>query len=166
MLSLLATVGAMAAALLETSLVPHLGVGGAHPHLVLVLGVVWTVAAGVESGLVWAFAGGLALDALAQRPIGSSSFALLLCMAGAGILGGLVPRARRLAPIPLVFVLSLLNSILLLVIHGALVAPIPVPDPLGTLLPGALYDTVVAALVGPLAIAARDRQVDEARAEW
>lgn len=166
MRSLVAAVGAVAAALMETSVAPHLGVGGAHPHLVLVLGVVWTVAAGVESGLVWAFTGGLALDILAQRPLGSSAFALLVCTGGVGVLADLFSRARRLAPIPLVFVFSFANSLLLLVIHGALRSPIPVPDPVSTLLPGVLYDTVIAALIGPLAIAARDRYVDELRAEW
>lgn len=73
----LAAVVATGAALLETTVGPHVAVGGGGPHLVLVLGVVWTVAAGVESGLAWAFAGGLALDVLAQRPLGSSAFALL-----------------------------------------------------------------------------------------
>jgi rod shape-determining protein MreD len=166
MSSLLAAVGAVAAALLETTLVPLLGVGGAHPHLVLVLGVVWTIAAGVESGLVWAFAGGLALDVLAQRPIGSSAFALLVCMAGVAVLAGLFPRARRLAPIPLVLLFSFVNSLLLLVIYGAIRAPIQVPAPIPTLLPGVLYDTVIAAVVGPLAIAARDRHAEDERADW
>jgi rod shape-determining protein MreD len=164
--SFVAAVGATVAALLETTVVPHFGFGGAHPHLVLVLGVVWTVAAGVESGLVWAFAGGLALDILAQRPVGSSAFALLVCLGGAGVVARLFSRARRLVPIPLVFIFSFVNSLLLLVIYGALRSPIPAPDPISTLLPGVLYDTVIAALIGPLAIAARDRHVDQERADW
>jgi rod shape-determining protein MreD len=166
MSSLLAAVGATVAALLETTVGPHLGVGGAHPHLVLVLGIVWTVAAGVESGLVWAFAGGLALDILAQRPLGSSALALLICIGGAGAVARLLSRARRLAPIPLVFLFSFVNSLLLLVIYGALRTPIPAPDPISTLLPGVLYDTVIAAVIGPLAVAARDRRLDQDRADW
>ena len=86
MSSLLAAVGATVAALLESTVVPHLGVGGTGPHLVLVLGVVWTVAAGVESGLVWAFVGGLALDVLVQRPLGSSAFALVVSLGAASVL--------------------------------------------------------------------------------
>ena len=39
----------------------------AQPHLVLVFGIVVTVAVGLEAGLVWAFVGGLVLDVLAQR---------------------------------------------------------------------------------------------------
>lgn len=159
MSSFLAAVGATVAALLESTVTPHLAVGGAHPHLVLVLGVGWTVAAGAESGLAWAFAGGLALDILGQRPLGSSAFTLLIAIGIAGILVRPLARVRPFAPIPLVFCLSFVNSILLLLVYGALRAPIPDPDPLRTLLPGVVYDTVLAALVGPLVIAVRDRRV-------
>ena len=54
--------------------------GDAQPHLVFVLAVIWTVAAGLDSGLVWAFVGGIALDVLAQRPLGHSAFALLIAV--------------------------------------------------------------------------------------
>lgn len=166
MTSLLAAVVATVAALLESTVTPHLAVVGAHPHLVLVLGVVWTVAAGAESGLVWAFVGGLALDLFAQRPLGSSAFALLLSLGAAAVLARVLARVRPLSPIPLVFVLSFVNSFLLLVVYGALRAPIPDAEPLRTLLPGALYDTVLAALVGPLAISLWDRRRDADRADW
>jgi rod shape-determining protein MreD len=166
MSSLLAAVGATVAALLESTVTPHLAIAGAHPHLVLVLGVVWTVAAGAESGLVWAFVGGLALDLFAQRPLGSSAFALLLSLGAAAVLARMLVRVRPFSPIPLVFVLSFVNSLLLLVVYGALRAPIPDPEPLRTLLPGVLYDTVLAALVGPLAISLWDRRRDADRADW
>jgi rod shape-determining protein MreD len=78
---LLAAVGATVTALLELTVGPYLRIGTAEPHLVLVLGIVVTVAIGLEAGLVWAFVGGLVLDVIAQRPLGSSSFALLLCVA-------------------------------------------------------------------------------------
>lgn len=163
---LLAAVGATVAALLELTVTPHLAVGGARPHLVLVLGVIWTVAAGAESGLVWAFVGGLTLDILGERPLGSSAFALLLALGAAGLLARALARVRPLAPILLVFCLSFLNSIVLLVVLGALRAPIPDPDPLRTLLPAVLYDTVLAALIGPLLIVIVDRRAARDRAEW
>ena len=79
---LLAAVGATVTALLELTVGPYLRIGTAEPHLVLVLGIVVTVPIGLEAGLVWAFVGGLVLDVLAQRPLGSTSFALLLCVGG------------------------------------------------------------------------------------
>ena len=161
MTPLVSALGAMAAALMELSVVPHLAVGGARPHLVLVLGVAWTVAAGVHAGLVWAFAGGLALDVLAQRPLGSSAFALLVSLGGAALLAPLLSRIRLFSPVPLVFVLSYVNSLLLLVVYGALRAPISDAEPLRTLLPGVLYDTALAALMGPVFILMRDRRVND-----
>ena len=96
---LLAAVGATAAALLELTVGPHLRVGDASPHLVLVLGVVWTVAAGIDDGLAWAFVGGLVLDVLAQRPVGSTAFALLIALGSAAFVGRALSRLRPIAPI-------------------------------------------------------------------
>jgi hypothetical protein len=49
---------------------------------------------------------------------------------------------------------------------GALGSSAAAHDPIGTLLPGVAYDTVIAALVGPLAIAVHDRYVEEERVDW
>ncbi len=162
----LAAVGAVVAGLLELTVVPHLSVYGAHPHPVVVFGVIWTVAAGIESGLVWAIAGGLLLDVLAPRPMGSTAFALLVSVAGASISARALARVRPFAPIPLVFIFSLVNSLLLLVVYGALRTPIPAADPIGTLLPGAVFDTVLAAVFGPLVISLRDRHRPDEPVGW
>lgn len=161
-----AAVGATIAALLELTIVPFLRVGDAFPHLVLVLGIVWVVAAGFESGLAWAFTGGLVLDALADRPLGATALALLLSIGGAALVARFFVRMRPLAPVPLVFVFSLVNSVLVFVLISAIRTPIPVADPLDVLLPGAVYDTVVAALVGPLAISIHDRATEQERVDW
>ena len=92
---LLAAVGATMTALVELTVGPYLRFGTAQPHLVLVLGIVVTVAIGLEAGLVWAFVGGLVLDVLAQRPLGSTAFALLLCMGVTAVLGRLLVRIVR-----------------------------------------------------------------------
>ena len=163
---LLAAVGAVVTALLELTVGPYLRIVDAQPHLVLVLGVVVTIAVGLEAGLVWAFVGGLALDVLADRPLGSSAFALLLCVGGASVLARSFARLRPIIPIVAVFVLSLAYSMILYVTFGALGAPIPLDDPLGAMLPGAIYDAVLAAVIGPLAIAVHDRRVAQERVDW
>ena len=112
---LLAAVGATVAALFELTVTTYLRVGGAQPHLVFVLGVIVTIAVGLEAGLVWAFVGGLALDVLAQRPLGSTAFALLLCVGGASVFGRLFARLRPLAPIIATFLLSMVYSMILFV---------------------------------------------------
>src|SRR6476661_6128067 len=96
---LLAAVGATVTALLELTVGPYLRFGIAQPHLVLVVGIVVTVAIGLEAGLVWAFVGGLVLDVLAQRPLGSTAFALLLCMGATAVLARLLARFRPIVPI-------------------------------------------------------------------
>jgi rod shape-determining protein MreD len=163
---LLAAVGAVVTALLELTVGPYLRIGDATPNLVLVFAVVVTIAVGLEAGLVWAFVGGLALDVIAQRPLGSSSFALLLCVGGASILARSFARLRPIVPIGAVFVLSIGYSMILFLTFGALGAPLPVADPLSTVLPSAVYDAVLAAIVGPLVIAVHDRRMDQERVDW
>ena len=163
---LLAAVGATVTALLELTVGPYLRIGTAQPHLVLVIGIVVTVAIGLEAGLVWAFVGGLVLDVLAQRPLGSTAFALLLCMGATAVLVRLFIRLRPIVPIMATPPLSLFYSMTLLVAFNALRTPIPVADPVSALLPGVVYDTLLAALIGPLAISVHDHRTETERLDW
>ncbi len=150
-------IAALAAALLELSVEPHFSVGDARPHLVLALGVIATIAIGPATGLAWAFAGGLALDVLAGRPLGATAFTLLVVLAGAG-LGARVPsRLKPLAAIGLVAICSVSSSLLLVVVLGVLGAPIAAPDPV-SLLAGMAYDTAVAIVVAPVVMVAIERR--------
>jgi rod shape-determining protein MreD len=163
---LLAAVGSTVTALLELTIGPYLRVGNAEPHLVLVVGIVVTLALDLEAGLVWAFVGGLVLDVLAQRPLGSSAFALLLCLGLAALLGHWFVRLRQIVPIPAAFILGMLYSMTLFLAFNALAAPIPVADPVARVLPSAVFDLVVATLIGPLAISIHDRRADLERVDW
>jgi rod shape-determining protein MreD len=166
---LLAAVGATAAALVELSLVQYLSVGGAHPHPVLVFGVIWTIAVGVESGLTWAFVGGIALDTLAtsgMRPLGVSPFALLICVGGASAIGRSFVRIRPLAPIIAVPILSLVNSMLIFGLLAAIRPTATAADPIALFMPGAAYDAVLGIVFGPLVVSILDRRDVEERAAW
>lgn len=163
---LLAAVGAVVTALLELTVVPYFRVGTAQPHPVLVLAVVVTIALGIEAGLVWAFVGGLALDVLAQRPLGSTPFALLICVGAAWILARSFARVRPIVPIGAVFVLSIGYTMILFLAFGSLGVPLPVADPLAVAFPGAVYDAVVGAIVGPLTVAIHDRRAEQDRMDW
>jgi rod shape-determining protein MreD len=163
---LLAAVGATVTALLELTVGPYLRIGAAQPHLVLVFGIVVTVAIGLEAGLVWAFVGGLVLDVLADRPLGSTSFALLLCVGATAVLGQFLVRVRPIVPILATLLLSLLYSMILYLAFNVLRTPIPVVDPISILLPGVVYDTLLAALIGPLAISIHDRRTETERVDW
>src|SRR5436305_450031 len=141
---LLPALAAFGSAVLELSVGPRLNAGEPRPHVVLVFGVIATVAIGGETGLVWAFVGGTALDVLANRPLGATSFVLLIVLGGVGLVARSSPALRLVAAIGLVPICSALSSILLVLVLGALASPVALPG-LGTLLLGAGYDSVIGA---------------------
>jgi rod shape-determining protein MreD len=163
---LFAAFGATVAALLESTVVPYLRLGDAQPHLVFVLAVVVTVVGGFDRGLVWAFVGGLLLDILTQRPLGVSAFGLLVCVGGVAGLGRLLSRARPLLPIVATLLLSLVYSMSLFITYAALGDSSLRGDPLALFGPSVLYDTVLAALIGPLLVSFADRRAEAERVEW
>ena len=163
---LLAAVGATAAALFELSVGPYFRVSSTQPHFVLILGVILTIGLGLEAGLAWGFVGGLVLDVLAQRPLGATAFALLLAVGAAFVVSRIGARLRPIVTVPATFLLSLLYSMTLFVAFNALRATIPVADPAAAILPGAVYDAVLAAVIGPLSIVIHDRRSEEERVDW
>ncbi len=170
MILALTAVGSVVTALLELTLWPYLVIGGAHPHLVLVYVVVVAVVLGLDAGLASAFVGGLSLDLIAGRPIGSSAFALLIAAGLAVAIGHGLSQFRYIAPIVAVFVLSFVYSVVVAILSNALSStlsgPISLHDPVRTLLPGVMYDTVIAAIVGPLAVSLRVRHLEQERVDW
>ena len=125
---LLAAIGATVIALVEATLGPYIVVGDAGPHPVLVGGVIWTIAAGIDRGITWAFVGGLVLDSLLGRPLGTSPFALLLAVGGAALIAQPFPRLRLVAPIVAVPAPQLCVSVVILGLTSASQPGVPTPD--------------------------------------
>ena len=163
---LFAAIGATVAALFEATLAPYFAVGDAGPHPVLIGGVIWTVAAGIDRGITWAFVGGLVLDSLLGRPLGSSSFALLIATGGAALLAHPFPRLRLVAPIVAVPIMSLVYSALIAALASSAQAGLGALGAIGSFLPGVLYDGLVGMFLGPLAITLHDRRTVVERADW
>ena len=164
---LLSAIGATVMAVLDVTLSGrYLAIGSAAPHLVLVLGVVWTIAAGIEQGVVWAFVGGLVLDALLARPLGSTAFALLVAVGGARLIAQPFRRLRLAAPVVAVPLLSLVYSMLVLVLGSTGQGAGTVADPIGLFLPGIAYDFVLGVIVGPLIVSVHDRRLVVERVDW
>lgn len=110
----LAALGAIVAALIETTVIPEMAIFGVQANLVLTLAVVAAVLMGIEDGLVWAFLGGLLVDMLTPaRPIGATTFALLI-MVGLAVAATRFLGQTRLAAIMIVFVLSWAFQLVLL----------------------------------------------------
>lgn len=160
---LVAAIAATVAALLESSVTQYLRVGDAQPHLVFVLAVVTTVAAGIDTGLVWAFVGGIALDTLGPRPLGTTAFALLITVALTALLARPLVRIRPIVAIIATALLSLVYSMTLVFLFAVLRPPSVLSDPIRLLLPSVLYDVVAAVVIGPLVVSIHDRMTDEER---
>jgi cell shape-determining protein MreD len=92
-------VGAVLAAILESSVLTHLQVGSVRPDLVFAMGIAVAMVLGFESGMTWAFVGGLSLGLLQPGQVLGASALTLLLMVGASLL-----VARVLWPPRLVFV--------------------------------------------------------------
>jgi rod shape-determining protein MreD len=161
---LVAAIAATVAALLESTVTQYVRVGDAQPHLVFVLAVVTTVAAGLDTGLVWAFVGGIALDTLGPRPIGTTAFALLITVGLTSVLARSLARIRPIVAIIATALLSLVYSMTLAFLFSVLRPSVALPDPFRILLPSVPYDVIAALVIGPLAVSIHDRMVDEERA--
>jgi rod shape-determining protein MreD len=116
---LAAAVGAILAAILESSVLTHLTVGGATPDLVFAVGVAVAMVLGFDAGMTWAVAGGVMLDILMpERVLGSTALTLVLVIGIALLIARATwpPRVSVIAAS--VFGLSLVYQLLLLFLLG------------------------------------------------
>lgn len=164
---LLAAIGATVIALVEASLAQqYLTIGDAGPHPLLIGGVIWTIAAGIDRGITWAFVGGIVLDSLLGRSLGTSAFSLLVAVGVAALFTHPFPRLRLVAPIVAVPILSFGYSVLILALTSATQPGTNVPDAARLLLPGALYDAIIGMFLGPLVVTLHDRRAVAERPDW
>lgn len=123
----LALIVPLAAALLQTTVVPFISVGGARPNLPLLVAGSWSIAAGAAEGVWWAFIGGLAADLLSGGPLGAFAVASLPPVALIGL--GERPAPR---PVPVLIGASFLTAAAfvagILYVGALALAGTPVPD--------------------------------------
>lgn len=94
-------VGAVLAAVVESSVLTHLQVGSVKPDLVFAVGIAVAMVLGFDSGMAWAFSGGLTLDLLLPgRALGSTALTLVL-LTGLALLIARAMWPPRLAVIAL-----------------------------------------------------------------
>jgi len=160
-----AALGAIVAALIETSVLPELPVGGTTTNLVFVLAVVATVLIGVEDGLVWAFLGGLMLDLLVPaRPLGATTFVFLLVV-GVTFVATRIVGQGRLRAVAAAFLLTwLFIPLLLTVLAVTGGVALRTFDP-GPVVVASILNAVVA-VPAAVAFAAIARRFGDERTEW
>ena len=161
----IAAVLAVVTALAEFGAAHYLQIGVALLHPVLVLGVVWSAAGTVEASLAWCFAGGLTLDVVSQRPLGSTAFSLLIAVRVGAVIASQLGALRFLAPVAAVAIASPVFSVLTLVTTSLLTSVPLEPGSFGVVIPSLIYDLVVTAVIGPLvmSIVLRRREVERVR---
>jgi len=164
----LAAVGAAVAALIQSTVLPFGAAGAGGLDLVLVIAIVWTMALGLEGGLVWAFLGGLVIDVLLMRPLGLTAFIDLLAVGAAWVIGRFVVRALYPVIVVAATVLAALAAPLTVLLYQALRDVPSSVDATAGLGRSTLLAAIVAALVAPLALAfARRARAEEAeRVDW
>ncbi len=162
MQSTLAAVLAVVTALAEFGAAHYLQIGDALLHPVLVLGALWATAGSDEAGLAWCFAGGLVLDIVSQRPLGSTAFALLIAVRLGALAAGQLGALKVLSPVVAVVVASPVFTLITLATTTLLTSSPLAPSAFSIVVPSLLYDAVAAALIGPLAmsIVLRRREVE------
>ena len=149
----LAVVGAIVAALLETSVATLATIGGVKPDLVLVSSIAVVVTVGAELGFTWSFVGGLTLDMLSApaRPVGSSVVAIMIAVGLAAVIARFVGRNRILIAVAVTFPLTFVFQFVFATLLSAVVGSLPVGDPLQATLPIAVENTILALPVAALA---------------
>jgi rod shape-determining protein MreD len=110
-------VGAVIAAIVESSVLTHLQVGGLRPDLVFAVGIAVAMVLGFESGMTWAFVGGISLDLLLPgRSLGSTALTLVLVTAAALLVARATWPPRLVVIAGTTFVLAIVYQVLLLAI--------------------------------------------------
>jgi rod shape-determining protein MreD len=108
-------VGAFLAAILESSVLTQLQVGSIKPDLVFAMGVAVAMVLGFESGMTWAFVGGVTLDLLLPgRAFGSTALALVVSVAAALLVARATWPPRLLVIAATAFALTLAFQVMLL----------------------------------------------------
>jgi len=143
----------LAAALLQSAVVPFISVGGARPNLPLLVAGSWSLAAGAGEAVWWAFVGGLAADLLSGGPLGAFAVASLPPVAAIGL--GERPALR---PTPVLvgasFVAAAAFVAGILYVLALSLAGTPVPDLPGLAIQiggGAIFTGALAIATYPIA---------------
>jgi len=161
-----AAVGALLAALLETSVLPELTLFGIKPDLVFALTVVVAMVIAFEDALAWAVVGGVLLDAMSALPIGATTLALLV-VTGMATLAGRMTGAPRLITVGVVvFLLAWVYQVLLMAILAVAAGIGLVEIDAQRLFFIAVLDLLVAAVAVAVFGALLRRFGPEERADW
>lgn len=140
----------LAAAVLQVGLAPYLGLGGVVPNFLLLVVVTLALVRGPATGTTVGFVAGVLFDLLGTGPIGPMALVLAVVGYVAGLLHEAMFAEGWLLPLTVLAIASLSAELA----YGLVLDLLGVGGPfwislLTKMLPGAVYDTVLALLVYP-----------------
>lgn len=140
----------LVAALLQVGLAPYVAVGGVVPNLLLLVVVTLALVRGPAAGTSAGFAAGLIFDLLGSGPVGPMALVLALTGYVAGLLHEQMFAEGWLLPLTVLALASLSAE----VAYGLILDLLGSPGPfwlafVTKMLPGAVYNTVLALVVYP-----------------
>lgn len=161
-----AALAALAAAIIETSVLSELPLAGATADLVLVCASVATLILGVEDGLVLGFIGGLLIDmVIPSRPLGAATLAMLLTLGIAFVVTRAIGPGRRVVAVGLVLVLTAVFHVFFAVIM-VLVANATLSIDPAVVLVAAVINALIAIPVAAIFTAIERRFGPAERTDW
>jgi rod shape-determining protein MreD len=150
---------------MEVTVASRIHVADAQPQIVLVIAVLLTLIIGFEEGMTWAFVGGLFVDLLAFRPLGSTVFGLLVVVGLAAAVSPFLTRIRFASPLVGVVLFTPVFIVISTVATGLLKPPAPALR-VSNMAAAMLANVIFGALVAPLFIAVRRRWEQQERLSW
>jgi rod shape-determining protein MreD len=122
-------------------------IGSVRPNLVLIVVVLVTVLRGFGPGIAWAFVAGLSANLLVREPLGSIPLGLLLLVALVAAGERVFGRMPWVYPVAAVFIGSLFADVVALGVLGLVDLPLQGGIPFDLLVPAALLNAGLAALI-------------------
>ena len=110
----------VAAALLQTALLPRWQLLAVAPGLVVVLILAWSAFRGVPEALIWVFFAGMLLDVLGMDRLGANALALLPVALIGGLSHGRFFHSALIFPMALAIVATFVYVAVLLALRGML----------------------------------------------
>jgi rod shape-determining protein MreD len=132
------------AAVLQTTVLSRLHLGGGVLNLTLLLALSWTLIGEWQGGPVWGLIGGLCLDLLSGGPFGANAVALVLVTYLASLTEGRFYRSHVLLPLATVLFGTLLYHLVYLALLAGTGRPVAWLTSLSQVtLPAVLLNTVL-----------------------
>ncbi|MCC7450317.1 MAG: rod shape-determining protein MreD [Anaerolineae bacterium] len=132
------------AAILQSTVIPEIRIGGGGPDLIVMLVIAWALLAGVEEGTVWALIGGVVQDLLNGTPTGTSALALVVLVFVITLAIRPVNRKNLIVPPLVAAVGTVLYHVMLMALLTVVGRPVSISYTLPYVtLPTVLFNTVL-----------------------